>query len=107
MTYSKQRLRQVTELQRDAVRRILTDIGEIHTSPRQKYIQEFTDEFEVFQSVCTSDDVLRGALDANLIWVGDYHALPKSQLYVVDLLHQVAQQKQHIALAVEPIFARN
>src|SRR5215470_16439046 len=107
MTYSKQRLRHVTELQRAAVRRIQTDIGEIHPSPSRKYIQEFTDEFGVFESVCSPEAVLSRAVDANLIWVGDYHALAKSQIYVVDLLKEVAQHKDEIAVAVEPIFARN
>jgi Haem-binding uptake, Tiki superfamily, ChaN len=107
MTYSKQRLRQITELQREAVRRIQTDIGEIHPSPSRKYIQEFTDEFGGFESVCAPDDVLHHALNANLIWVGDYHALAKSQIYVVDLLKEVAQKKGHVAVAVEPVFARS
>src|SRR5262245_33026004 len=107
MTYSKQRLGHVTELQRAAVRRIQTDIGEIHPSPSRKYIQEFTDEFGVFESVCSPEIVLRQAVDANLIWVGDYHALAKSQIYVVDLLKEVAQYRDNVAIAVEPIFARN
>jgi Haem-binding uptake, Tiki superfamily, ChaN len=107
MTYSKQRLRHVTELQRAAVRRIQTDIGEIHPSPSRKYIQEFTDEFGVFESVCSPEAVLRRAVDADLIWVGDYHALAKSQIYVVDLIKEVAQHRDNIAIAVEPIFARN
>jgi len=107
MTYSKQRLRHVTELQRAAVRRIQTDIGEIHPSPSRKYIQEFTDEFGVFESVCSPETVLRQAVDANLIWVGDYHALVKSQIYVVDLLKEVTQHRDNVAIAVEPIFARN
>jgi hypothetical protein len=108
MTYLKQRLRQVTHLQRETVRRIQTDIGEIHPSPSRKYIREFTNEFNAFESVCDPDEVLRAALDANLIWVGDYHALAKSQIYVVELLKGIAQRKKNnVALAVEPIFARS
>ncbi len=107
MGYSKQRLRQVTELQREAVRRIQTDIGEIHPSPSRKYIEEFSQEFDAFESVCEPDDILRAALDANLIWVGDYHALSKSQMYVVEFLKEIARCKDNVALAVEPIFARN
>ena len=107
MTYSKQRLRQVTHLQRETVRRIQTDIGEIHPSPSRKYIREFTNEFNVFESVCDPDEVLRAAVEANLIWVGDYHALAKSQIYVVELLKGIAQRKPNVSLAVEPIFARS
>src|SRR5262249_25374386 len=104
---SKQRLREITDLKREAVRRIQTDIGEIHPSPRQKYIQEFSHEFDTFNLVCALEDVVAEASRANLVWVGDYHALTKSQLFVVDLLQQISEAHKNVALAVEPIFARN
>jgi hypothetical protein len=107
MTYSKQRLREIAELQREAVRRIQTDIGEIHPSPSRKYIQEFSNEFEDFESASEPGEILRAALATNLVWVGDYHALTKSQMYVVELLKELAQHKDNVALAVEPIFAHS
>src|SRR5438876_7834954 len=107
MAYSKQRLREITDLKREAVRRIQTDIGEIHPSPRQKYIHEFSQEFDSFETVCDPDHIVDVAHAANLVWVGDYHALTKSQLYAVDLLRQIVEYKDNVALAVEPIFAKN
>src|SRR5262249_6702790 len=107
MAYSKQRLREITRLQREAVRRIQTDIGEIHPSAGRRYIQEFNEEFERFECLSDPEEVLDSALHTNLIWVGDYHALTKSQLYVVELVKQLTRLKGNIALAVEPIFARN
>src|SRR4030095_14117208 len=107
MIYSKQRLREVIELQREAVRRIQTDIGEIHPSPNRKYIDEFSQEFDEFVSVRDPKDLVREALEANLVWVGDYRALQKSQMYVAELLKDIAKEKDNIALAVEPIFARS
>jgi hypothetical protein len=107
MAYSKQRLREITRLQREAVRRIQTDIGEIHPSPSRRYIQEFNEEFEDFESISDHAEVIQRTLNTNLIWVGDYHALKKSQLYVVDLVKQLTRLKGKVALAVEPIFARN
>jgi hypothetical protein len=107
MTYSKQRLREITDLKREAVRRIQTDIGEIHPSPSRKYIQEFTEEFDAFESVCQPEEILREVQNANLVWVGDYHALATSQMLVVELLKAMAPGKANIALAVEPIFARS
>src|SRR5437870_1340184 len=102
MTYSKQRLREVTALKREAVRRIQTDIGEIHASPTRKYIHEFNEEFQSFEAACEPDEILQEVLSANLIWIGDYHALAASQTYVVDLLKKIVQQNDNIALAVEP-----
>src|SRR5437762_7909620 len=107
MTYSKQRLREVTALKREAVRRIQMEIGEIHASPSRKYIQEFNEEFRSFQSACEPGEILRAAGEANLIWVGDYHALPASQSSVVELLKELAQHKENVALAVELVFARS
>src|SRR5262245_33792999 len=107
MTYSKQRLREVTDLKRKAVRRIQTDIWEIHASPTRKYIEEFGREFDSFETTCSPGEVFNAALEANLIWIGDYHALAKTQLYVVEMLQQLAQQKDNLALAVEPIFKKN
>jgi len=107
MTYSKQRLREVTALQREAVRRIQTDIGEIHPSPTRKYIQEFNEEFRKFDSTCELNDILTDALAANLIWIGDYHALKTSQMYVVDVMKGLAALETDFAIAVEPVFAHN
>src|SRR5258705_13544780 len=84
-----------------------TDIGDVRPGQSRKYIEYFSQDFDAFESVCEPEDVLQGALEANLIWVGDYHALAKSQLYVVELLKQIAQHKDNVALAVEPIFARS
>src|SRR5262249_38154342 len=107
MTYSKQRLREITALKREAVRRIQTDIGEIHPSPTRKYIHEFNREFESFDSVCSADEILRQLREANLVWIGDYHALTASQNYAATLLKELANTKKNLALAVEPVFARN
>jgi hypothetical protein len=105
MTYSKQRLREVTALKRAAVRRIQNDIGEI-ASPSRKYIQEFNREFQTFQSVCDTVQVQKEAEKANLIWVGDYHALVRSQTYAAEFVRELAERK-NIAIAVEPVFGRN
>src|SRR5215831_2158191 len=107
MAYSKQRLREVTKLKREAVRRIQTDIGEIHASPTRKYVHEFNREFQAFDSVCSAQDVFKQLRKANLVWIGDYHALPASQNYAVMVLKELANTKKDLALAVEPVFARN
>ena len=107
MTYSKQRLREVTELKREAVRRIQNEIGRIDASPSRKYIQEFNREFQNFQSVCLPEEILEEAQQANLIWIGDYHALVRSQTYAAEFLRELAARKRNLAVAVEPVFARN
>ena len=53
------------------------------------------------------DEILTKACQANLIWIGDYHALSASQNFVAALLKEIVERKRDVALAVEPIFARN
>jgi len=107
MTYSRQRLKKVTALKRAAVRRIQSAIAEIDASPSRKYIQEFNREFQSFQSVCDTAEILEQAQHANLIWVSDYHALVRSQTYATEFIRELAERKNDLAIAVEPVFARN
>src|SRR3954467_12664663 len=101
MTYSKKRLREVTALKRAAVKKIQHDICEIDASPSRKYIEEFNREFQTFQTVSTQDTILEDARNANLIWIGDYHALTKSQTYAADFVRKLSSDNRPIVLAVE------
>jgi len=107
MTYSRQRLKEVTALKREAVRRIQNDIGEMGASLSRKYTQEFNREFQNFESVDDPAEILEQARQANLIWIGDYHALIQSQTYASEFLRELKAHKRDIAVAVEPVFARN
>src|SRR5206468_12725797 len=106
MTYSKKRLREVTALKRAAVKKIQNDIGELDASPSRKYIEEFNREFQTFQAVSTGDAILQEARTANLIWIGDYHALTKSQTYAAEFVKKLSDDRS-IVLAVEPVFSRS
>src|SRR6266850_4058233 len=107
MTYSKQRLKEVLELKRTAVRHIQSDIGELWASRSRKYIREFNCEFQTFQSVCEPRAIFEEARTANLIWIGDYHALARSQTYVAEFVRELRARNVNLALAVEPVFARS
>ncbi len=107
MTYSKQRLREVAEIQRAAVRRIQNDIYELNASPTRKYIEEFNREFQTFQAVCDPAAILENALEADVIWLGDYHALERSQTYAAQIIRELAARGASLAVAVEPVFARS
>jgi uncharacterized iron-regulated protein len=107
MTYSKKRLREVTALKRAAVKKIQNDIGELDASPSRKYIEEFNREFQTFQAVSTADEILQQARNANLIWIGDYHALTKSQIYAAEFVKKLSSDDRPIVLAVEPVFSRS
>src|SRR5688572_11247495 len=108
MTYSKQRLKEVTNLKKAAVERIRNDIHQLNASPSRKYIEEFNREFQTFEEICDLSSVYKAAEGCNLIWVGDYHALPKSQAFAEKFITELAtRNSEKLALAVEPVFARN
>src|SRR5206468_12792548 len=102
MSYCRRRLNEVVALQKDILNRIEADLGEFGNSPRRKYIQEFHDEFQSFEAPCTNPEILQAAASANLVWIGDYHALVKSRTFAADLIRQIAHLKNfNIALGVE------
>lgn len=107
MTYSKQRLREVAAVKRAAVQKIQRDIGKLDVSPSRKYIEDFNREFQGFQEVCSPEEIMEMACRANLVWIGDYHALSRTQFYVANFVRALAEQDCALALAVEPVFARN
>src|SRR6266566_256557 len=107
MTYSKQRLREVIALKRAAVRRIQNGIGEFTVSSGGKYIRDFNREFQTFQAICQADVILEEAAGANLVWIGDYHALSRGQNYAAQFVRELAGRNLNLALAVEPVFARS
>src|SRR5262245_38334279 len=107
MTYSKKRLREVTALKRAAVRKIQNEIGEFRASPSRKYIEEFNREFRTFQAISSNEEIIEQARQANLIWIGDYHALSKSQTYAADFIRCLNEDNRRVLLAVEPVFARS
>src|SRR4051812_38414497 len=103
MTYSKQRLKELASIKKAALTRIQSDISEFESTIRGMYVQEYTDEFRTFEDVCSRDDVFEDAQSADLIWIGDYHALPRSQSFARDFLQELALDPGNLILAVEPI----
>src|SRR5207237_5326228 len=99
MTYSRQRLKEVTALKREAVRRIQNDIGEMGASPSRKYIQEFNREFQNFEAVTDHAEILEEARQANLIWIGDYHALIRRPNYASEFLRDINLRKHTTTLS--------
>src|ERR1051326_4302416 len=107
MRYSSRRIREVAGIKQAALERIQTDIDQIDTSPNHKFIDEFTTEFGNFQEASDLSEILQEAASANLVWIGDYHALSRFQEFASEFLRKLYQQNRNIALGVEPVFARH
>jgi hypothetical protein len=75
---------------------------------RRKYLREFNQAFRSYESVLTGEEVQAALRGADVILVGDYHALPASQRSAASLLeHRALAGDRPVVLGVETIFARD
>jgi hypothetical protein len=75
---------------------------------RRKYLREFSEAFRNYDSVLDSEQVQNALLAADVVLIGDYHALPVAQRYAASLLEQRALAGDRpVVLGVETVFARD
>jgi len=75
---------------------------------RRKYLREFNKSFRTYESVLTSEEVQSTLGSADLVLIGDYHALPSSQRCAASLVEQRALAGDRpVVLGVETVFARD
>ena len=75
---------------------------------RRKYLREFNDAFHTYDSLLDSQAVQRALHAADVVLIGDYHALPGAQRYAASLIEERALTGDRpVVLGVETIFARD
>jgi hypothetical protein len=75
---------------------------------RRKYVREFTEAFENYDSLLDNAQIHNALHPADVVLVGDYHALPAAQRYAATLLEQRSLAGDRpVVLGVETIFARD
>ena len=75
---------------------------------RRKYLQDFTQAFRSYQATLTTIDVNRAVREADIVLVGDYHALPAAQAFAAQLLsHRAQVGDRPLVLGIETIFSRD
>jgi hypothetical protein len=78
------------------------------SSGRRKYLQDFTRAFRSYSSVIDSQEVANSIRAADVLLIGDYHALPASQRYAASLVEECAAPGDRpVVLALETIFSRD
>jgi len=85
--------------------RVLLSRGD--PSPQSRYIREFHEEFRSYRSRVGLETVLRACLRADIVFVGDYHAVPSCQTFATQVLERLARGARPVALFLEMIFARD
>jgi Haem-binding uptake, Tiki superfamily, ChaN len=75
---------------------------------RRKYLREFNQAYREYDSLLDSEQFHNALQAADVVLIGDYHALPAAQRYAASLLEQRALAGgRHVVLGVETIFARD
>jgi hypothetical protein len=77
------------------------------TKCRRKYLRDFSEAFRNYRRVLPYAELESQLNSADLILVGDYHALPASQRFTAELVHRLAKTGRTIVLGVEAIVARD
>lgn len=75
---------------------------------RRKYLREFNQAFRNYDSLLDSDQIQSALRSADVVLIGDYHALPAAQRHAASLVEQRALAGDRpVVLGVETIFARD
>jgi hypothetical protein len=75
---------------------------------RRKYLREFSRAFRNYDSLLDSDQFHNALHAADIVLIGDYHALPGAQRYAASLLEQRALTGDRpVVLGVETVFSRD
>jgi len=75
---------------------------------RRKYLREFNRSFRSYDSLLDSEQVQNALRSADVVLIGDYHALPNAQRQAALLLEQRSMiGDRPVVLGVETIFSRD
>jgi hypothetical protein len=75
---------------------------------RRKYLREFSQAFRNYDSLLDSQQMQNALRSADVVLVGDYHALAAAQRYAASLLEQRALAGDRpVVLGIETIFTRD
>jgi len=78
------------------------------THNRRKYLREFSEAFRTYDSLLDSPQIQTALQAADVVLIGDYHALPAAQRYAASVVEQRALAGgRPVVLGVETIFARD
>jgi hypothetical protein len=75
---------------------------------RRKYLREFNQAFRSYDSLLDSGQIQSALHTADVVLIGDYHALPAAQRHAASLIEQRAfSGDRPVVLGVETIYARD
>jgi Haem-binding uptake, Tiki superfamily, ChaN len=94
--------------QRHALEGVEREIRANDHNGRRKYLKDFSAAYRTYQSVLNPAETQQAVQGADLVLVGDYHALPACQRFTGSLVEQRAMiGDRPVVLGLETVFARD
>ena len=91
-----------------ALARVEREIRASDTTVRCRYLRDFSDAFRSYQTVLRPQQLDASLAFADVLLIGDYHALAASQRYAAELLQRLpALCGRPVVLALEAVFVRH
>ncbi len=103
---SKIRLRR-SAAQLHALQQVEREIRATDPHSRRKYLREFSEAYTQYKEIVAPEELESELLSSDILLVGDYHALPRSQQCAAELVERLRSHNQSVVLALEMIFARD
>jgi hypothetical protein len=95
-----------TAAQMHALAAVRREIRSRDSASGRQYLRQFTQAFRHYDSTLTPDQLEERFAAADILLVGDYHALAASQRFTAELLEKRAHN-QRVVLGVEAVLARD
>ncbi|HEV8201855.1 MAG TPA: ChaN family lipoprotein, partial [Candidatus Polarisedimenticolia bacterium] len=93
--------------QKATVARLRREIGDVDRTSRRGYIKEFHSTIGRYQAPASWDDLVIACYRADLVYIGDYHALPSAQETAARLIQAIAERSRAVVLGVEMVYGRH
>jgi hypothetical protein len=97
-----------TVAQLDALAKVEREIRATDRYGDRKYLREFSEAYQSYHSVLSRSQLQQSLASADVLLVGDYHALASSQRFCARLIaERAAQRRRPVVLGVEAVFAHH
>jgi len=98
----------IASIQREAVERLKAALFGSDPYARRRYILDFHQEFRSFRRRVGWKELASASGRADIVFVGDYHALSSCQVFAVRLLEEMVRRHPgRVVLAMEMVFGRH
>src|SRR5947209_18303025 len=101
------RARRRTAAQQLALLQVQREISATDPHGRLKYVRDFSEAFRDYRQTLNPEELRQRYAGADVLLVGDYHALAASQEFASSLLTQLVQGSRPAVLALEMVFSRD